>query len=76
MEHTMEDRFRDGLNAYIKARKIRPTAIADDAGIKRDRFSRIRKSGKRIFGNEMAAIAHGEHMTIEEMANFHDTKGA
>lgn len=70
MECDFENRFREGLNTYIRTRRLRPTAIADAAGIRRDRFSRIRKSGKRIFGNEMYAIANAEGMEIESMAAY------
>jgi DNA-binding Xre family transcriptional regulator len=70
MEIRFEEQFRDGLNAYIEKKKMRPTALADSAKIDRTAFSKIRKGKRRIFGDEMYAIAHSEGMAIEDIAKY------
>jgi hypothetical protein len=73
-EISFEEKFRFSLNLYIEKRKLRPTAIADDAKIKRDVFSRIRHTSRRIFGDEMVAISRAIGMTVEELASFSEKK--
>jgi len=51
-----EDAFRKGLKSYIKQHLIKQSALADEAGIRRDVFSRLLNSKRRIFGDEIMSI--------------------
>jgi DNA-binding Xre family transcriptional regulator len=51
-----EDAFRAGLNVYIAKNLIKKSALADEAGIRRDTFSRLLNTKRRIFGDEIMSI--------------------
>ena len=67
---TFEEKFRAGLKSYIEDNLIKHTALAEKAGIRKDVFSRLLNTNRRIYGDEVASICNTIGLTFEEVSNY------
>jgi DNA-binding Xre family transcriptional regulator len=67
---SFEERFKQGLKRYIGDNLIKQTALADKAGMRKDVFSRLLNTSRRVYGDEVAGICAAIGLTFEEIANY------
>lgn len=62
-----ERQFVAGLEKVIAERGLKKKAVAEKAGIREDKFSKILNGKNRMFAEEMASICGVLDMTVEEV---------
>lgn len=62
-----ERQFVAGLEKVIEERGLKKKAVAEKAGIRADKLSKILNGKNRMFAEEMASICGVLDMTVEEV---------
>lgn len=62
-----EERFVRGVNKVIEDRGLKKKAVAEKAGIRPDKFSKLINGKSRMFAEEMANICEVLDMSIDEV---------
>lgn len=65
-----EQRFREGLCAYMTDKLIKSSSVADKANIRRDSFSRMLNGNKRIYAEEAGSVCNALGVTFEFLINY------
>jgi len=62
-----EERFVKGVNKIIEDRGLKKKVVAEKAGIRPDKFSKITNGKSRMFADEMANICDVLGMSVDEV---------
>ncbi len=65
-----EERFRAGLKRLLKDRGLKHAVVAEKSGIKKDVFSKILNTNRKIFAEEVGGICKTVGLTFEEVLNY------
>lgn len=69
-----EEKFRKSLKLILNDRGLKHASVASKAGIKRDVFSKILNTERKIFAEEVGGICEAIGLTFEEVIAYQDSE--